>query len=270
MTEANQLHKLLITRPTEKPNLAAFTRPPKILTIDIETSPNIAYTWGLWNQNVSLSQLIESSRVLCFAAKWHDKKTVEFYSEYHDGRETMIRKAWDLLNEADIIVSYNGPAFDIKHLQREFVTAGMTPPSPFRNIDLLKTARAQFKFPSNKLDHVADAMGLGQKLKHAGQELWNQVLAGNPKAWTEMKRYNVQDVRLTEALYDYLGPWIKGAPHAGLWATERSCHACASTNLTHDGWHYTNTAVYARLHCLDCGAWNRLTTNKLRTETKAL
>jgi len=33
----------------------------QILLLDIETAPNTAHVWGLWNQNVSLNQLMESS-----------------------------------------------------------------------------------------------------------------------------------------------------------------------------------------------------------------
>lgn len=245
-------------------------RLPKILTIDIETSPNISYTWGLWQQNVSLSQLIQSSRVLCFAAKWHDEKKTTFYSEHELGHQAMIEAAWNLLNDADIVVSYNGPAFDIKHLQREFVQAGMTPPSPFKNVDLLRTARSQFKFPSNKLDYVGQVLGLGEKVKHAGFELWIKVMAGDDKAWQEMKKYNVQDVKLTEVLFDYLGPWIKGMPHIGLWTGQRCCSKCGGQDLRHDGFVHSGASVYARLQCQSCGAWNRATTREGKTEIKPL
>lgn len=268
MINENKLKALLVT----EASTTGLVMPskPKIVTIDIETSPNISYTWGLWQQNVSLSQLIEASRVLCFAAKWHDKKTVEFYSEDNMSHADMIRKAWEIFDEADIVVSYNGPAFDIKHLQREFVLAGMTPPSPFTNVDLLKTARQQFKFPSNKLDYVGQVMELGQKVKHAGFDLWIRVMSGEKKAWAEMKRYNVQDVRLTEALFDYLTPWIKGLPHAGIWAGERCCAKCGGTELKHTGWHHTKLSTYAKLQCQSCGGWNRLTTVKNKTTTRQL
>ena len=51
-------------------------RDPKVLVIDIETSPNVVYAWGLWDQNIGISQVIEPSRVLCFAAKWVGQKKV--------------------------------------------------------------------------------------------------------------------------------------------------------------------------------------------------
>ncbi len=53
----------------------------KILTIDIETSPNLAHVWGLWNQNVGLPQLLEPTQMISFAAKWYETKSVQFYSD---------------------------------------------------------------------------------------------------------------------------------------------------------------------------------------------
>lgn len=253
--------------------IESLTKPrlPKILTIDIETSPNVAYVWGLWNQNISISQLQESTRMISFAAKWYGESKVLFFSEHHDGRDEMVRAAWDLLDQADIVISYNGISFDVKHLQREFLMAGFTPPSPFKNVDLLRTVRNQFKFPSNKLDYVSQAIGIGQKLKHEGQELWNQVLAGNVKAWDRMKKYNIQDVKLTESLFDYLGSWIKDMPHLSIWTREpHACYRCNSKSLLQDGFGHTASAVYSRLHCQECGAWNRGIISMGKTYTRAL
>ena len=50
----------------------------KILLLDIESSPNTAHVWGLWQQNVGIKQIMESSYVLCWAAKWLDDKEIMF------------------------------------------------------------------------------------------------------------------------------------------------------------------------------------------------
>ena len=50
----------------------------KILLLDIETSPNTAHVWGIWQQNISINQLLESSEILCFAAKWLGEKDIVF------------------------------------------------------------------------------------------------------------------------------------------------------------------------------------------------
>lgn len=44
----------------------------KIVSIDIETSPNIAYTFQLRKAYINPEQIIIPSKILCFAAKWLD------------------------------------------------------------------------------------------------------------------------------------------------------------------------------------------------------
>ena len=41
----------------------------KILLLDIEMAPNVAHVWGIWDQNIGINQLQESSYVMCYAAK---------------------------------------------------------------------------------------------------------------------------------------------------------------------------------------------------------
>ena len=36
----------------------------KILLLDTETSPNTAFVWGLFNENIPLARLIDTSEVL--------------------------------------------------------------------------------------------------------------------------------------------------------------------------------------------------------------
>jgi len=196
---------------------------------------------------------------MCFAAKWHDKPKVAFHSEYHDGFDVMIDKAYDLLDEADVIVHYNGTRFDIPHLKREFLLRGMTPTSSFQEIDLLKVVRNKFRFTSNKLDHVAQQLGLGGKASHAGHTLWVKCMAGDKKAWDSMRKYNKQDVVLTENLYDTLRPWITNHPSHALYdGTTDACPNCGNQlGVGHRrGFKYTNLGKYQQYRC-DCGAWSR-------------
>lgn len=66
----------------------------KILLIDIETSPILAHVWKLWGeQHIGLSQMIESTEMLSFAAKFLGDKRTQFYSTFHDTREGMVQAA---------------------------------------------------------------------------------------------------------------------------------------------------------------------------------
>ena len=233
---------------------------PKVLVLDIETAPARAFVWGLFDQNIAPSQIIEPSRVLCFAAKWLGDKRVQFYSE-RDDANAMVEAAWRLLDEADVVVGYNHVRFDIPHLQREMVLRGYGPPSPWVDIDLLTVVRKQFKFMSNKLGSVTAALGLDAKDDPGGFATWTAVLAGDDKAWRRMERYCKQDVEITLELFQYLRTWLK-MPHAGLWSGDmRSCPDCGSMNLTPDGVHRTKTAASMRLVCESCGAHARLLAN---------
>lgn len=239
----------------------------RVLFFDIETRPHEVYTWGLWDQNVGISQITRPGQVFGFAAKWLGNKETKFYSDFAMGHEPMIVQAWMMLNEADIVVTYNGISFDIPHMQREFLMAGLLPPKPYKQIDLMRVAKRQFKFASNKLDYISWQLGLGRKTSHEGFELWVKCMADDPKAWAKMATYAKQDVKLTEKLYHYLLPWLVNVPHIGqMDGAEHSCWACGGTKLTRDGTAYANVTSYRLYQCQGCGAWVRGST-KLQEAT---
>lgn len=231
----------------------------RLATTDLETSPSIADVWGLWQNNVSLNQLREATKVISFAWKWEDSNKVLFYSGHHDGHEAMVQAAWNLLNEADVIVHYNGRSFDVKHFNREFVEAGLNPPSPYKQIDLMLAVKKQFRFLSNKLQHVSTQLGLEGKKQHSGHELWVKCMAGDDKAWSLMRAYNKQDVVLTEKLYHRILPWIPSHPHLGLYSNceHDVCGKCGGTNLRREGYAYTTLGKFQQYQCKDCGGWSR-------------
>jgi hypothetical protein len=230
----------------------------KILLLDLETSPNLAHVWGLWNQNISISQLVNSTEVICFGARWYGQRKVYFKSVHHDGKEDMLKSIHELMDEADAIVGWNSAGFDVKHLHREFVENNMLPPSPHKDIDLMRTAKQRFRFPSNKLDYVAQKLGMGAKVKHSGFELWVKCMAGDDKAWAEMKRYQIQDVNLLVGLYEKFLPWIKTHPNRAIIdAKPDACISCGSDRLHSRGFIVTSAAQYRRFQCAGCGKWQR-------------
>lgn len=233
----------------------------KILFWDTETTPLITYSWSLWPNSIPIQQIIEPQKTMCWGARWHAEKRVTVMSEYRDGRSAMLTGIWDRLDEADAVVSWNGMGYDSKHIRREFLEAGMTPPSPWKEIDLMKVARSQFKFPSNKLDYVAQDLGVGKKTPHAGFEMWKSCMGANgaevqERAWRQMYRYQRQDVNLLVELYDYFLPWITNHPNRALIdSVADGCKTCASTDIQKRGFHYSGAGKFQRYLCKTCGAW---------------
>lgn len=232
---------------------------PRILTLDIETSPNLAHVWSLWKQNVSLNQLMETGNVMCFAAKWLDDPQTMFWSERH-GFEVMLGAAHDLLSEADAVITYNGDRFDLPTINREFLREFWSPPAPYISLDLLKAVRKNFRFHSNKLDHVVRELYIGEKAKHSGHELWVDCLRGDNRAWATMETYNRQDVQITEELALRLKPWLPNWPNPALFSDDEalamSCPGCGGVDLKREGFRYTRVGRYQRYSCPDCGRWS--------------
>lgn len=194
---------------------------------------------------------------MCFAARWVGERSCEFRSDFHDGHYEMVKRAWELLDEADAVLHFNGSRFDVPHLQREFLQSGFLPPSPFKQIDLLKTYRSRFKFISNKLAFVSKHVGEGGKVQHEGFPLWIKCMEGDAKAWARMKKYNVKDVDLTIAHYEHLKPWIKNHPSHGAHTGTDICPKCGSGERQSRGYAFTATGKYQRYQCKGCGGWSR-------------
>lgn len=229
----------------------------KILFIDIETRPSLAYVWSLWDDHVNLDRLINSGDMISYAAKWYGEEGIEFMSVFHDTKKKMVKRVWDLLDEADMVVHYNGKKFDIPHIQREFLELGMTPPAPFKQVDLLATCKSQFRFPSNKLEYVSKKLGIGEKEKHEGFQLWVKCMANEPEAWETMKKYNIGDVALLEELYDVLRPWIRSHPSFAAEESDHICPRCGSEDVKPHGTTFLTTGKYQRYECRNCGSWSR-------------
>jgi transposase-like protein len=229
---------------------------PRLLVIDIETAPNIAYVWGLFQQNVGINQIVEPGRVICFAAKWHGSDEMMFYSERQKGgRERMIRAAHRLMCEADGIVGWNSQRFDTRWLNAEFHDMGLRRPTGYRHVDLMRSQKRYQQRPSNKLDFAARHLGLGGKVSTGGFDLWRDCMAGDREAWRLMEEYNCADVELTDAIFaDMLkGGWVANLPNRSVTSGE-VCPTCGGDHLQADGHYQTQTRRYQRWVCQDCGS----------------
>ena len=244
-----------------------------VCTIDIERRPAISSHWGLWKQNISTHNIIDPGGMICFSYKWYDNPEPVNVSEWEQGTELMLETLWAVLDDADILVHYNGERFDVPHMNTELALAGYTPPSPFKQIDLLKTARKQFNFLSNKLDYVADQLGVGRKTETGGFDLWKRVMDGDAEAQKQMSNYNDDDVILTEKLYDRLRPWIPNHPHMGTYlGNSWACSSCGFDlrSAEFDKTYRTQVQSYGSCACPECGHWNRTsvtTGTKLQTRS---
>lgn len=232
---------------------------PKILIIDIETSPIEAYVWGLWDNNVALNQITKDWKIISWAAKWLDEKKVIQYDLSGGLDESdILCKLWWLLNEADIVIGQNSKQFDVKKINARFIEYKMKPPASFQQIDTRLLAKKYFGFTANSLEYMSDKLcDKYKKLKHKkfpGMELWTECLKGNKKAWKAMAEYNIFDVLATEELYKKLAPWGVGINFNVYYGDEDAQCTCGSTEFRKNGYAYSATGKFQRFECKKCGA----------------
>lgn len=239
---------------------------PRILLLDIETAPILAYVWGLWDQNVGLNQIEKDWHLLSWSAKWYDDPPSKImYKDQRNKRDisddkSILKIMWKLLDEADIVVTQNGIRFDRKKLNARFAIHGMKPPSPFKMIDTLVIAKKHFEFTSNKLEYLSDKLAkkykkLVKERKFPGFELWRECLKGNLEAWKEMERYNNIDVLALEEIFEVLYPWENNI-NFNLYNEDGSPHTCncGSNKIKLNGYAYTASGKFQRYMCTSCGA----------------
>lgn len=195
--------------------------------------------------------------MLCWSAQWFGKCKVHYASVQRQSHKMMLGGIHRLLDEADIVVHYNGTKFDIPTLNKEFLKHGFKPPKPYKQVDLLKVVKYAFRFDMNKLDFVAQALEIGAKSKHEGFGLWVRCMDGDKAAWKIMERYNKQDVKLLAKLYKRLLPWIDKHPSHGAHEDAPICPKCGSDHMNRRGHSVTRTMKYPQYQCQACGGWAR-------------
>ena len=242
---------------------------PKILFLDIETAPDLAYVWGVYEQNAI--EVKEHWYILSYAARWG--KGPIFCEGLDDvgGKDDykLVKRIHALLEEADIVVAHNGVDFDIKKINARLIAQGFTPPAPYKVVDTKREIKKVAAFSSNKLDWLCRQLSLGRKLQHEGFEMWKGCMAGDRKAWKKMKKYNKHDIKLLSELYALISPWIR-QPNASMWSPGRCVNPnCGSTDLESRGFAYTTTRVYPRFQCRSCGKWCRGVASERKTGVTA-
>jgi len=233
---------------------------PKILLLDIETAPDVTWSWGVYQTNAIAVK--EDWYILSYAAKWLDGnkitvRALDDYGNYRGGNSTessLLTDMWKLLDEADIVVAHNGASFDLKRVNARLIYHNFRPYSPVKVVDTKRDLKKVACFSSNRLNWLCKQFKIGQKtMEHQDFAMWQGCMDGERKAWKKMKEYNKHDVVLLEELYYKISPWI---PQPDFRNGSDRCPKpdCGSRNLTKKGQVLAFTRIYQGLMCNQCGA----------------
>ena len=255
---------------------------PKILILDLETLPLLAYIWGVWQQNISpimMDKNVKSKAIVTWSAKWlndskmmNDKMTVKEALKQDDKR--IVKSIWKLIDEADILIIHNGIKYDIPVFNTRCLIHGISSPSPYKVIDTLMVARRQFDLPHNKMDYIAQVLGIITKLSTGGFELWRGCMMGDQRSLDHMQKYNDQDVFMLEEIYLRLRGWIKNHPNFNLYTDKKGgCTTCGEQGTLKKNGRYTTTVnSYQSYKCsiTTCNSFSRTGKSDNKTDIRSV
>lgn len=229
----------------------------KRLFFDIETSPNIGLFWTAgYKLNIGHDNIIKERAIICICYKWAGEKEVHSLTwDAKQNDKSLLEKFIKIANEADELVGHNGDKYDLPWVRTRCLYHGISLFPSYTTIDTLKYARSKFKFNSNKLDYIAQFLGLGAKIS-TGFNLWKDIVLNKDKeAMEKMVEYCKGDVELLEKVYDKLAPHFPEKTHASEDKTD--CPTCGSSKWTFSKRRMSALGtIRVQMQCKKCGRYH--------------
>lgn len=256
------------------------TRSAKILLLDIETLPGEYYAFDPKVEYLSPDKQIKDWSIACWSAKWlfDDKivgESVNAQDAYNRQDGEILLGIWNLMEEADIIVTQNGINFDIKKLNTKFLENRLPPPMRFVNVDTLKTAKEVFGFSYNRLDELGQKLGIGKKLDMSFQD-WKNCLTNDKKAeqaLAHMLTYCKRDIApLLEDVYLAMLPYMNNHPNLNVYTNHSGevCPKCEGRIKWGGKPYATAQGLFESFRCIECGATGRGTKKNRKIKSVSL
>lgn len=228
----------------------------KLVFFDLETAPLTGRAWGTYETN--LLEVLEDSYILCFTVKERGRKARVYslrdyplYKKEPANDRELVKELHKIFCDADILVAHNGDRFDIKVANARFIYHRLQPPMQYGTLDTLKIARKYFKFTSNKLNSLAQFLGLGEKVHTGGYSLWQGCIAGDERSWRRMERYNRMDVILLEKVYALFESWNVKRPGSKS-GFQCPTPGCPGLRVQKRGFSGKDGKVRQNYQCLNC------------------
>jgi hypothetical protein len=239
---------------------------PRIILWDLETLPDLREVMKVIPNigaypGLTLKATINS--IICFGYKvWGEKKThcvnawdfKNWKKDVNDDSE-MVKVAYEILKDADAIVTHNGKRFDLKFLQTRLLKYDLPPLPKIIHIDTCSESKKNLLMFNNRLNTLAKFMTSEEKLENGGWDLWVKVMQRDVKSMELMTKYCKQDVETLGAVFKKLLPMVNGLPNYGMFSShdKECCPNCGSTRIIGNGQRVTKTAIMKRFVCKDCG-----------------
>jgi DNA polymerase elongation subunit (family B) len=232
----------------------------KRLFFDIETSPNLVFSWNVGHEvRIGHDNIVKERAIICICYKYEGSDKVYSLTWDKGDDKKMLEKFASVINTADEVIGHNSDNFDIKWVRTRCIYHGIPMTHEIKSIDTLKAGRGKFRFNSNKLDYLGKYLGVGEKMETGGFDLWKDIILKNSKkALTKMVSYCKQDVVLLEKVFQKLNPYIPVKTNAAVMfhRSAIACPECLSENTAVNKHRITAAGIrYVGLQCKSCGKY---------------
>ena len=183
----------------------------KRLFFDIETSPNIVYSWRIgYNLTIHPQDIIDERKIICISYNWEDEDKIHTLTwDKNQCDKKMLIDFLKVANTSDELIAHNGDRFDIKWIRTRCIFHRIPMFPNYKTLDTLKKAKSGFNFNSNKLDYIAQFLGVGAKVQHRGFDMWKDVLNNSKEAMKEMVTYCEGDIIVLKDVFLTMQNYIK-------------------------------------------------------------
>jgi len=157
----------------------------------------------------------------------------------------MLQKFIGVANTATELVGHNGDKFDLAWIRTRCLFHKIDMFPTYTTFDTLKISRSKFKFNSNRLNYIAQYLGIGGKIK-TDFNLWKDiVLSKDQKSLDKMVKYCQKDVVLLEKVFSRIRSHVPHKSHYGVifGQDKGSCPECGSDDLIINNRRTTATGV---------------------------
>ena len=232
---------------------------------DIETSPNIMFSWRCGSKiHLDYKSIIQERAIICICWKWEGQKSIHSLTWDKGDDEQLVRDFTTEVEKADEMVAHNGDNFDMKWFNARRLYHGLDPIPATKTVDTLKIARKHFYFNSNKLDYLAQLL-FGESKIRTNFDLWRDiVLKNDPVSLSKMVRYCKKDAALVELVWEKLRDYELPQTHAGVYDSGNrydrwTCSHCGSENVMQNKKRISARGIVSyTMHCKSCGRYYQI------------
>jgi uncharacterized protein YprB with RNaseH-like and TPR domain len=222
----------------------------KTLIFDIETAMSLKADIG-W--------------VLCIGWKWLGEKTCNViridetpeFKKDHTNDKGVLSRFYEVLKQADMVVTWNGKRFDMRFLQGRHLLQHLPPLPNLHHWDGLLVARESFTFTSNRLANIQELVEAKESKSPLTKRTWQQAIIGERKALSYVVEHCRRDVLVTEEVYNRLRSVGTKSPNlSSLVGDDKACPRCGKRTLVKQGTRIASAKVHTRYQCSSCGGWS--------------